>query len=575
MLLNNAIQIISNGRIALGDLAFAVAGNQKKGLNATDEQKELRRRMVLTWSILKILDTMVVINENDQVEYVLGGYSHDKINRILLFLKGVSKQKNLPVVSKILNPIVESSSQGGTGQTGPAGASSYVYIGYADDASGGGYSTSATGKEFIAFRQSSIVISPVTAATFAGLWRQFVGDTGADGDDGADGQDVYIYHAWADDASGTGFTLTFNAAKKYTAIRTSTTILTPVVGDFAGLWAKYIGENGTNGSNGTNGNTILSGTGAPSSGLGVNGDYYRDIANSNFYGPKTAGAWGAPLDLKGDQGDAGNDGADGSDGADGANAFVYIAYADAADGTGFTLIYSATKEWIAILSTDTEIPSPALGDFTGLFRRYIGDGDRYATTSSTSLTIGTGNQFLTVDPDLSYTTGQRAVIALTGDSSNRMEGTVVDYNPITGQMTIDVDADSGAGTYAVWSVNLVGIPSSAVSLIGSSIPSTAGGTVTLDFNGKIIVIFTGSAVFGGAKIIAYSNDSLALKFDFMFQIGNVSHALTFPSNTRMNDIRFNSITKIWASIAEIGFFKAHGTFDGTNWWIDISTANYT
>jgi hypothetical protein len=65
-----------------------------------------------------------------------------------------------------------------------------------------------------------------------------------DGDDGADGQDVYIYHAWADDASGTGFTLTFNAAKKYTAIRTSTTILTPVVGDFAGLWAKYIGENG-------------------------------------------------------------------------------------------------------------------------------------------------------------------------------------------------------------------------------------------------------------------------------------------------------------------------------------------
>lgn len=59
------------------------------------------------------------------------------------------------------------------------------------------------------------------------------------------------------------------------------------------------GTNGTNGSNGTNGNSVLNGTGVPSSGLGVNGDFYIDTSAYNIYGPKAAGAWPSGVSLIG------------------------------------------------------------------------------------------------------------------------------------------------------------------------------------------------------------------------------------------------------------------------------------
>ncbi|MBS2008248.1 MAG: hypothetical protein JST01_14465 [Cyanobacteria bacterium SZAS TMP-1] len=65
------------------------------------------------------------------------------------------------------------------------------------------------------------------------------------------------------------------------------------------------GANGTNGTNGTNGNTVLSGTGAPSGGTGVNGDYYIDTVALKIYGPKTAGAWGSGTNIQGPTGATG------------------------------------------------------------------------------------------------------------------------------------------------------------------------------------------------------------------------------------------------------------------------------
>ena len=41
---------------------------------------------------------------------------------------------------------------------------------------------------------------------------------------------------------------------------------------------------------GADGKTILNGSGAPSSGIGANGDYYIDNTAHAIYGPKTAGA---------------------------------------------------------------------------------------------------------------------------------------------------------------------------------------------------------------------------------------------------------------------------------------------
>lgn len=54
------------------------------------------------------------------------------------------------------------------------------------------------------------------------------------------------------------------------------------------------GEQGPAGP-GADGSTTpwLTGTGAPSSGLGADGDYYVDTSTNDVYGPKHAGAWGA------------------------------------------------------------------------------------------------------------------------------------------------------------------------------------------------------------------------------------------------------------------------------------------
>lgn len=78
------------------------------------------------------------------------------------------------------------------------------------------------------------------------------------------------------------------------------------------------GSPGDDGPAGPPGAGILSGSGVPGSGLGNNGDFYYDSANQRIYGPKTSGAWGSGVLLKGDQGDPGPQGDPGDDGDDGA-----------------------------------------------------------------------------------------------------------------------------------------------------------------------------------------------------------------------------------------------------------------
>lgn len=67
------------------------------------------------------------------------------------------------------------------------------------------------------------------------------------------------------------------------------------------------GLDGQNGKDGKNGASVLSGTSAPSDDVGVNGDFYIDTTNYDFY-KKTEGAWekvGNIQGQKGEKGDAG------------------------------------------------------------------------------------------------------------------------------------------------------------------------------------------------------------------------------------------------------------------------------
>ncbi len=65
------------------------------------------------------------------------------------------------------------------------------------------------------------------------------------------------------------------------------------------------GPAGDDGATGADGKTVRNGSGAPSSGLGVDGDFYIDTTADAIYGPKTAGAWGSATSLIGPTGATG------------------------------------------------------------------------------------------------------------------------------------------------------------------------------------------------------------------------------------------------------------------------------
>jgi hypothetical protein len=60
-------------------------------------------------------------------------------------------------------------------------------------------------------------------------------------------------------------------------------------------------ELGTSGPQGARGTGILNGTSAPSSNVGIVGDFFLNTTNMNLYGPKTLSGWGNPTDLVGNQ----------------------------------------------------------------------------------------------------------------------------------------------------------------------------------------------------------------------------------------------------------------------------------
>lgn len=64
----------------------------------------------------------------------------------------------------------------------------------------------------------------------------------------------------------------------------------------AGAWGAGVDVGPDGGPDGV-GSTLLTGSGVPGAGVGVDGDTYFDTSNAMFYGPKTAGAWGAGVDV--------------------------------------------------------------------------------------------------------------------------------------------------------------------------------------------------------------------------------------------------------------------------------------
>lgn len=88
-------------------------------------------------------------------------------------------------------------------------------------------------------------------------------------------------------------------------------------GPKAGGWASGVSLIGPAGPAGADGRTIHSGAGTPSPGLGAAGDFYIDTAGDAIYGPKSGGGWGAASSLVGPEGPQGSQGVQGLQGMQG------------------------------------------------------------------------------------------------------------------------------------------------------------------------------------------------------------------------------------------------------------------
>lgn len=72
------------------------------------------------------------------------------------------------------------------------------------------------------------------------------------------------------------------------------------------------GPEGPVGPAGEDGSMMYSGQGAPDASTGENGDYYLNETTGDLYGPKNDDGWGSPVSLQGPPGQDGQDGEDGS-----------------------------------------------------------------------------------------------------------------------------------------------------------------------------------------------------------------------------------------------------------------------
>ena len=215
--------------------------------------------------------------------------------------------------------------QGLPGKPGKDGLTAYTHIAYADTAQGGGFSQSPAGKAYVGMYVDHTATDSTSPSAYA--WSLFKGADGRDGTPGKPGKDgrtPYLHIAYADTAQGGGFSQSPDG-KPYIGQYTDYT--QPDSSDPSRYtWSRIKGDKGDKGEQGAPGKD-----GAP----GLQG-------------------------LQGKQGEQGLPGKPGKDGKDGLTAYTHIAYADTAQGGGFSQSPSG-KSYVGMYvdhtATDSTSPS--------------------------------------------------------------------------------------------------------------------------------------------------------------------------------------------------------------------------
>jgi len=105
-----------------------------------------------------------------------------------------------------------------------------------------------------------------------------------------------------------------------------------------------------------------------------------------------------------------------------------------------------------------------------------GLGDKYQTTSTSTLTVQNGAHNFFVAAGLAYSPNQTVIITDATAAGNHMHATVNSYDRVSGEMYVNVTAHSGNGTHSSWIVNLDGAVG-AVGATGQQGPSGQDSTV--------------------------------------------------------------------------------------------------
>ena len=182
-------------------------------------------------------------------------------------------------------------------------------------------------------------------------------------------------------------------------------------------------------------------------------------------------------------------------------------------------------------------------------------GDRYLTTSTTSLTINNANKTLTIGTGLSYTPTQNITISY--DASNHMHGEVLTYNSGTGVLTVDVNHHTGSGTYTAWVVNVGGV-TPATSVAWGAITGTISAQTDLQGQLDLKAPLASPALTGNVSIV--SNSSGAALFIEQAGAGNILTLHDQATDTNFVTIDANGKVNTIASEATngAGFNIAHG-----------------
>jgi hypothetical protein len=169
------------------------------------------------------------------------------------------------------------------------------------------------------------------------------------------------------------------------------------------------GATGAAGAAGADGRTLLSGTSAPSSGTGANGDFFINTTASIIYGPKAGGAWPTGVSMVGPTGATGATGPTGPSGPTGPTGTQ-----GAAGATGATGPQGAKGD-----TGDTGAQGPA------------------GATGATGLAGATGPQGSTGPTGATGATGPAGVVASTAP---------ITYNAGTQTVGITAATTSAAGS---------------------------------------------------------------------------------------------------------------------------------